>query len=343
MAAVARDEQAVAKALTRLLARTDGASGSVQGLRRLTGGATKTTWAFDWVRDGAAQALILQQTPAPAGPRGRVPRLDAREDAAVMRLARAGGAPAPHVRVVLEEGDRLGDGYVTEAVAGETLGKRVVHDPSLAQARCQMARQCGEVLALIHGLPLADVPFLQRLSPEDELSTYADLLAACGVRHPALTYALRWVREHLPDPGVPALVHADFRTGNLIVGPDGLRCVLDWEIARIGDPMQDLGVLCMRSWRFGGAGEVGGFGAREELFAAYEAASGQSVDPERVRFWEAFSNLKWAIACARRGSARASDGRPASLELGAVGRRLEEPLWDFFQLLSPGRATRTIK
>ena len=96
--------------------------------------------------------------------------------------------------------------------------------------------------------------------------------------------------------------------------------------------MQDLGVLCMRTWRFGGAGEVGGFGSREALYAAYEAASGTRIDPERVRFWEVFSNLKWAISCVRRGSARREDGKLQSLELGAVGRRMAEPLWDLLQL-----------
>jgi aminoglycoside phosphotransferase (APT) family kinase protein len=127
-------------------------------------------------------------------------------------------------------------------------------------------------------------------------------------------------------------VHADFRTGNLIVGPEGLRCVLDWEIARIGDPMQDLAVLCLRSWRFGGSEPVGGFGRREDLYAAYEAAGGERVDPERVRFWEVLNNLKWAISCVRRGSARRTDGRPARVELAAIGRRLEEPLWDLMNL-----------
>jgi aminoglycoside phosphotransferase (APT) family kinase protein len=250
-----------------------------------------------------------------------------------MRVARAGGAPAPVVRLVLEDADGLGEGYVTESEPGETLGKKLVRDNAFAGARVVMAAQCGQILATIHRLPLQDLSFLQILSPADEMAVYSDLLAACGVRHPALSFAQRWVREHLPTDWTPALVHADFRTGNLIVGPEGIRCVLDWEIARIGDPMQDLGVLCMRSWRFGGAGEVGGFGDREALYAAYEAASGQPVDHQRVRFWEAFSNLKWAIACARRGSAIRPDGCQASVELSAVGRRLEEPLWDFFQLI----------
>lgn len=330
----ARDPETVASALQAVLAGRG--NGVVRDLRRLTGGATKTTWAFDWVEGDVSQALILQQTPALGGPRGRIPKLTAAEDAAVMRVARLGDVPAPVVRLVLTEADGLGEGYVTEAVPGETLGRKLVRDEAFAAARGVMATQCGQILAAIHRLPLHGLPFLQILSPADELAVYSDLLAVCGVRHPALSFAQRWVREHLPTDWTPALVHADFRTGNLIVGPEGVRCVLDWEIARIGDPMQDLGVLCMRSWRFGGPGEVGGFGDREDLYAAYEVASGQPVCRERVRFWEAFSNLKWAIACARRGSAARPDGRPASVELSAVGRRLEEPLWDFIQLIQEG-------
>ena len=208
----------------------------------------------------------------------------------------------------------------------------MVGDPALAPARERLPQQCGQVLAAIHRLPLHDLPFLQTLSPADELRIYGGLLNGLERDHPMLAYAMRWVQDHLPERWDRALVHADFRTGNLIVGQDGLRCVLDWEIARIGDPMQDLGVLCMRTWRFAGAGEAGGFGSREALYAAYESASGTRIDPERVRFWEVFSNLKWAISCVRRGSSRRDDGKLASLELGAVGRRLAEPLWDLLEL-----------
>lgn len=332
------DTPDVARALGRVLARQAGMNGEIHGLRRLTGGATKQTWALQWHCGGKSQALILQQTPAAAAPPGRVPKLDARQDASLMLAARAGGVPAPVVRLLLEPEDGLGEGYVTEHVEGETLGRRIVQDDAFAGARKVMARQCGEILAGIHRLPQAALSFLNTLSPAQELDVYGELLEQSGVRHPALAYAFRWTKERLPSRWEPALVHADFRTGNLIVGPEGVRCVLDWEIARIGDPMQDLGVLCMRSWRFGGAGEVGGFGAREDLYAGYESVSGQPVDRERVRFWEAFSNLKWAIACARRGMARRSDGRQASLELSAVGRRLGEPLWDFLMLAGPVQA-----
>lgn len=326
------DVAGVAAALREAFVRQGGGEGEVQSLQRLTGGATKRTWAFDWASGGRTDRLILQQvTEAPVAA-GGPPKLSAEQDAALMAVARDHGVPAPAVRLVLDPAGPLGRGYVTERVDGETLGRKLVGDAELAPARAVLARQCGAVLAAIHRLPAQRLPFLQELSPADELRRYVALLGGLERRHTALAYAVRWVADHLPARWTKAVVHADFRTGNLIVGRDGLRCVLDWEIARVGDPMQDLGVLCMRTWRFGGAGPVGGFGTREDLCAAYEAAGGEPVDPGRVRFWEVFGNLKWAISCVRRGSARRADGGPDGIELAAIGRRLDEPLWDLLGL-----------
>ena len=320
--------------LPALLSRRLGWAGELQELQRLTGGATKQTWAFDWVHGERRERCILQlldeSTAPPAG--ARLPKLNAEHDAALMTAARAAGVPAPELLLLLAPQDGLGAGYVTRRIDGETLGRRIVRDESFAGARRVLAQQCGEALARIHQLPRQDFPFLQTLTPADELQLYADRLNGLERQHPALAYGLCWVRSHLPAQWRWSVVHADFRTGNLIVGPEGLRCVLDWEIARIGDPMQDLAVLCLRSWRFGGGEPVGGFGRREDLYAAYEAAGGERVDTERVRFWEVLNNLKWAISCVHRGSAKRADGRPARVELAAIGRRLEEPLWDLLNL-----------
>lgn len=320
--------------LAGALQRHAGLHGRVEDLRRLTGGATKTTWSFDLRTAERVHPLILQQAPARTDAGGpAVPRLDAAEDARTMIAARAHGVPAPRVRAILDVHDGLDSGYITERVEGETLGRKLVTDPALAAARSAMAAQAGAILAAIHDTPTHGLSFLQRLSPGQELAAYGELLERTGFRHAALEFALQWTRRHLPAAWRDTLVHSDFRTGNLIVDAEGIRCVLDWEIARIGDPMQDLGVLCMKTWRFGAAPEVGGFGERDALYEAYERASGTPVDRERVRFWEAFSNLKWAIGCVRRGLSVRADGSPASVELCAVGRRMEEPLWDFFQLI----------
>ena len=125
-------------------------------------------------------------------------------------------------------------------------------------------------------------------------------------------------------------MRGDFRAGNFIVGEEGIRCVLDWEIGQSGDPMQDLGWVCVKTWRFGGKNPVGGFGTREDLFAAYEKAGGQSVDPAQVRFWEAYGSVKWGVGCLGLGTRGIEEN---NVERCAIGRRIEEPLWDFLNLI----------
>ena len=146
---------------------------------------------------------------------------------------------------------------------------------------------------------------------------------------------LRWVAENLPAAPRSTVVHGDFRNGNLIVGEDGVRCVLDWELAQIGDPMLDLGWLCVKTWRFGGPHPVGGFGDRDDLFSAYERAGGGSVDPAHVRFWEAFGCVKWALMCMHKGLGKLHGAR-RTVEAVAIGRRIEEPLLDFLELITGG-------
>jgi aminoglycoside phosphotransferase (APT) family kinase protein len=147
--------------------------------------------------------------------------------------------------------------------------------------------------------------------------------------------ALRWLRGH--DPGPPdrlTLVHGDFRHGNLIIGPDGLRAVLDWELAHLGDAMEDLGWICVNSWRFGEIDKpVGGFGSREELFAGYQAAGGR-VDPDRVKFWEVMGTLRWGVMCCGMMQ-RFREGPDHSMERAMIGRRASETEIDLLRLLAP--------
>ena len=127
-------------------------------------------------------------------------------------------------------------------------------------------------------------------------------------------------------------VHGDYRMGNFLVGPDGLRGVLDWELAHTGDPAEDIGWLCAPAWRFGGSGEVGGFGALADLLAAYVGAGGEAMTPARVHWWQVYATVKWATICALQASAHLS-GATRSVELAAIGRRVCESEWDLFTLL----------
>ncbi len=156
---------------------------------------------------------------------------------------------------------------------------------------------------------------------------------------PALELGVRWLAAHRPPDGPRVAVHGDYRMGNFLVGPDGLRGVLDWELAHTGDPAEDIGWLCAPAWRFGGSGEVGGFGALPELLAAYADAGGEAMTPARVHWWQVYATIKWATICALQASAHLS-GATRSVELAAIGRRVCESEWDLFALLGDAAAAR---
>ena len=327
-----------AKGLQAAVARHIGPPGTLYDLQRLTGGATKITWSFDADVKGTRERFILQQSTAgdaavPAQFEGMATRLTSEEDAALMIAAVKAGVPAPRVRAVLDPDDGLGHGYVTERVDGETLGPKILRDDLYAKARPIMAAQCGQILAKIHAMDLGQVPFLKYQDAAAQVAAQRVFVDYHGFRLPALELGLKWAAENAPKNPRRTVVHGDFRTGNLIVGEEGIRCVIDWEIGQAGDPMQDLGWVCVKTWRFGGPRPVGGFGEREDLFAAYEKASGIPVDPAHVRFWEAFGSVKWAVGCLRKGLHYVDGTEPLSIEQAAIGRRIEEPLWSFLNLI----------
>ena len=321
--------------LQAAVARHIGAPGTIHDLQRLTGGANKTTWSFDADVAGERAQFILQLASARANDAdnplaGVSPHLTADEDARLMIAAVKAGVPAPRVRAILQPDDGLGGGYVTERVAGETLATKILRDERFAGARATMAKQCGTILAAIHRIPVAEVPFLMKLTPAEHIAAQRRIIEYFGFHLPALELGLKWAEQHVPRNARHSVVHGDFRAGNFIVREDGIRCVLDWEIGQSGDPMQDLGWVCVKTWRFGGKKPVGGFGTREDLFEAYEKASGQSVDPAHVRFWEAYGSVRWGIGCLSMGLRGMEE---VGIERCAIGRRIEEPLWDFFNLI----------
>ena len=331
--------EAIQHHLAAAVRRHLGPPGEVRDLVRLTGGATKATWSFDAVVGGDTLPLILQQTPAErlaAGGGREALAIHGARDAALLHAARDAGVPAPRVRIVLAPDDELGEGTVTDRVAGETLGRKIAGDARFAAVRPRLAAQCGAILAAIHRIDARGLDFLPRHAPADQLAMFRALADACDHPLPAVELGLRWVAEHLPPAPRTTVVHGDFRNGNLIVGDDGVRCVLDWELAHLGDPMLDLGWLCVKTWRFGGPLPVGGFGHRDDLFAAYERAGGGPVDPSHVRFWEAFGCIKWALMSMQKGlgDLGAVPGARRSVEAVAIGRRIEEPLLDFLDLIT---------
>ncbi|HEY7852814.1 MAG TPA: phosphotransferase family protein, partial [Caulobacteraceae bacterium] len=249
----------LAGALDGLVRRRLGGT-SAGGLARVSAGATQEIWRFHMVKDGAEVPLILRR--APGGDRVSPTAVGLESEARLIEAAAGVGVPVPPVRWVLEPDDGLGHGFVMGFVEGETLGGRISRGAAFAHTRTFLARQCGEILARIHTLDPAGFPELRRAAPADLVAQYAETYRAAAWPRPVFELALRWLADHCPPPpAVPALVHGDFRNGNLMVGPEGVRAVLDWEIAHVSDPMQDLAWICVGSWRFGVDDKpVGGFG-----------------------------------------------------------------------------------
>jgi aminoglycoside phosphotransferase (APT) family kinase protein len=310
-----------------------GATG-VTGAAKLSGGASQETWTFDIVHPGGNTGAILRRAPPGFGASpGRAAGLDA--EAVLMQLAHDAGLPSPRVMHVLKPEDELGTGFIMQRIEGETIARKILRDEQFARARPILARQLGRVIAGIHGLPALKLPKLREMSATKEIADLEREYRSFGWPRPVFELALRWLRERDPGPSKEVtLVHGDFRHGNLIIGSDGVRAVLDWELAHFGDPMEDLGWICVNSWRFGEIDKpVGGFGSREELFAGYEEA-GRKADPDRVMFWEVMGTLRWGIMCCGMMQ-RFRTGPDHSMERAMIGRRSSETEIDLLRLLAP--------
>lgn len=310
-----------------------GATG-VANAARLSGGASQETWSFDIVHpDGVIGAILRRAPPGYGAAPSRAAGLDA--EAILMQRAHSAGVPSPRVLHVLQPQDELGTGFFMARVEGETIARKILRDEQFAKARPILARQLGKVAAGIHALALAQLPKLRRMTAAKEIDELERDYRGFDWPRPVFELALRWLRDHDPGPSREVtLVHGDFRHGNFIVGPDGVRAVLDWELAHLGDPMEDLGWICVNSWRYGEIDKpVGGFGTREELFAGYEEA-GRRADPARVKFWEVMGTLRWGIMCCGMMQ-RFRIGPEHSIERAMIGRRSSETEIDLLRLLAP--------
>jgi len=301
----------------------------VHDLRRLAGGASRLLWSADLELPGRRLELVLRQDPP-----GRVAPGGMDREFRLLRAAAECGVPVPAVHWCDPEGGLLGAPFFAmERLRGETIPRRLLRDERYARTRRGLAAHLGALLARIHAIDPASPGLAGRLDGPPEGRTPADAeldRVSEGVRalsvepHPVLDLALRWLRERAPAPERLTTVHGDYRVGNVMFDEQGVVAVLDWELAHVGDPVEDLGWLCVRAWRFGRDDRpAGGVGTREELVAAYEEASGRSVDREALRFWEACGSYKLALVFITQARAWI-DGQHPTVELASLGRRTAE-------------------
>lgn len=318
----------LAKALTQAVPTFAPGATAAVNLRRLSGGASQETWAFE---TDTGSPLILRRKPA--GSTGSGNAVPLATEAALIKAAAKQGAQVPEVLAVFDPESAVGEAYVMVRLEGETLGKRIARDPPFAAVRPGLARQCGEVLAKIHAVPLEGLPPMNESDALTQLENYEAIYRGCGAQRPIIEAALRYLKDRAPKLERRTLVHGDFRNGNIMVHPEkGLTAALDWELAHIGDPAADMGWVCTASWRFGGDKPVGGFGDYADLLEGYEAAGGEPIALDRVLYWQMLGSLKWGIMCETMYLSYASGADP-SVERAMIGRRTSETEIDLIALL----------
>lgn len=327
------DQEQLLIGLRNVIADVFPGATDVTNLQRLSGGASQETWSFDVEAIGKRIGLILRRA---AGRRsGSSSGFGLDTEAALVQVAEQNGVPAPHVYRVLQPEDDMGSGFIMNRIEGETIARKILRDEAFDAVRRRLARQCGEIAANIHAIPLDQLPELPHMGAAEQLEQYRAMYENYDYPHPVFEYAFRWLSDRVPSDTDPRCVHGDFRHGNFIISPEtGVVAALDWELSHTGDPMEDLGWICVNSWRFGNIDKpVGGFGPYEELFAGYEAVSGSPVDRERVKYWETFGSLKWGIMCMSM-YVTFNSGMDRTIERAAIGRRSSEAEIDLMRLLT---------
>lgn len=324
--------QVLSSALAEVVGTAVGAEVTIDNLRALTGGASRSTWAFDAVTPTQSRSLILR-----IGPPDDV-HAPMELEARVQAAAAAAGAPVPRILVASNSTAALGNPFlICDEVKGETIVRRIeraLDKEGGAAGRERLLQQCAQALAAIHRADAHD----DELQPQDQLIEWRERLDAMGDTTATFEWAFRWLAAHRPARSATRLVHGDFRMGNLIVDGSKLAAVLDWELVHVGEVYEDLAWFCIRAWRFGAppSRAAGGLGSIDSFLNAYEQSAGTTVDRVAFHWWLVLATLRWGVIC-RYQAERHLSGHARSVELATIGRRVCETEWDLLTLLDGHR------
>lgn len=300
-----------------LIARMpDARDHKVTHLVRVPGGASRETWMFKatWQDDEGRQSqqLILRKDP-----RSAIMETERRLEFDVLAALAGSAVPVPRVLWLEEDVTVLGGAFIImERVVDGDPGPLAFVERRWDGVRPLLGRRMYESVAALHAFDWRSTS-CARMDPSTTgepvwrvmLDHWARALHAPGHSpQPIAEAALRWLRRNPPPPPAQlALVHGDYRVGNILFGSDGeIRSVLDWETAHIGDPLEDLAWSFLPAWEWAGDGLKGGIIAEEEAIAIYERASGGVVERDALHWWSVACGVKWQVVATSSASLAAS-------------------------------------
>jgi aminoglycoside phosphotransferase (APT) family kinase protein len=250
------------------------------------------------IERGEAQ-VVLRRPPRPPLPPSAH---DVLREARLLRALHGTPARVPKVLAVCAEEATIGAPfYVMELVRGEVIVTSIPEELDTPAQRRLIGDELIDALVEIHGVDWLGAGLEGFGKPtgylERQLRRFLGLWELNKTREIAAVESVgRWLAENMPSSPTATIVHGDFRLGNTIFAsgaPARLSAVLDWEMATIGDPLADIGYLCMM-WTepgdpkegmreaLGNVTRADGFPTRAELIARYEEGSGRSM-----------SNIRW--------------------------------------------------
>jgi len=306
--------------------------GEIVNLEPLTGGASKEIWKFEVNANGKSDRYILRRGSGVEGPLA----IKTSDEAKIQKTVRKLGAQVPEIVAVSSLDEELGDAYIMKFVDGESIARKILRDEEYKNTLPKLAFECGQSIAKIHQADINEFPFLPSKTVFEQINDLYQTYVSFNQPSPVFEYTHLWLKKQNFGEINDALVHGDFRLGNIIVGKDGLKSVIDWELAHIGNPLQDLGWICGNSWRFGNTNKVvGGFGDLADLLKGYNSVSNYHVDENMVKAWQVFGTFRWGVICLIQASAHLT-GSINSVEKAAIGRRVSETEIDIVDLLFLG-------
>ena len=334
-----RDTGSLGASLAACLADEGYAGANVSGLRKLTGGSTHDTWAFDldYAGDSGRHSvpLILRRNLSTQS-------LDMEPQAefALLCWLHDHGLPVAKPVYCDPEGGGLGMPFViAQRIIGTDLRKALASGRA-SQGRRAIGVELVTLQAKVHAIDASQCPsgIFDPADPVAEVRRWTvPLLAEKPAASPLLRSAITWLEANVPDVPRAAIIHGDFKANNILWSEDGHPVILDWELAHLGDPLEDL------AWTMLWTTEddiVCGLLSPDDFIAAYENASGAKVDRHRLFYWQLYALVKLCVIL-RSGSGTASDSSSlgpghALLSRGSIA--LEAAIADYMFAIAGGVA-----
>ncbi len=296
-------------------------------LKRMSGGAVQENWALDVHVSGGAHAGAQQwvlRTDAQARVAASLKR---NEEFRILQVAHAAHLLAPQPLFLCQDLTVTGrEFFIMQRLPGVASGHRVTREAALVPDRARLARELAENLARLHAIkpPHSQLAFLTTTRARDSIAQYRDYLDQLPAPHPALEWGLRWCELNVPRDEETTFIHRDYRTGNYLVHEGRLAGVLDWEFCAFGNPLEDVGWIFAKCWRFAGKPlPCGGIAEADDFLAPYRNASGRKVPAAALVYWQAMAHIRWSVIALQQAQRHLSGVEP-SLELALTGRIVAE-------------------